>query len=81
MPKSIIYRRNVVVNKNPHRLANEEYYLVYVQDEEGKLHPALFTQGDVQRGFVRASRNPEDAPKFKLNWLQKLIQKIKEICR
>lgn len=81
MPKSIIYRRSVVENKNPHRLANDTYHLVYVQDEEGKLHPALFTQGDLQRGIIRASRNPEDAPALKVNWLQKLIQKLKEICQ
>ena len=80
MPKSIIYRRNFVVNKNPHRLANEEYYLVYVQDDEGKLHPALFTQGDLQRALIRATRNPEDAPVLKPNWLQKLLEKLNLSC-
>jgi hypothetical protein len=81
MSKSIIYFSSIVENKNPHRLASGEYYLVYVSDSEGTMFPALFTQREVTRALIRASKNPEDAPRVKIGWFRKLLLKLKSICQ
>lgn len=81
MPKSIIYLSSIVENKNPHRLASGEYYLVYVSDDEGILFPALFTQREVSQAMLRAAKNPEDAPKAKIGWFRKLLLKFKSVCQ
>ena len=80
MPKSIIYLSNIVENKNPHRLANGEYYLVYLSDNEGLLFPALFTQHEVSQAMIRAAKNPEDAPQAKRSWFKKLLLKLNPFC-
>ncbi len=81
MPKSIIYFSSIVENKNPHRLASGEYYLVYVSDDEGTMFPALFTQREVSQALTRAAKNPEDAPRIKIGWFRKLLLKFKSICQ
>lgn len=81
MPKSIIYLSSIVKNKNPHRLANSEYYLVYVSDKEGTLLPALFTLYEISTALTRAYKNPEDAPMVKIGWLRKLYLKYKWLCQ
>lgn len=81
MAKSVIHLSNLVKNKNPHRLANSEYYLVYVADREGGLFPALFTQYEITQAMKRAVKNPEDAPKWEPNWIQRLLNKLFSFCR
>lgn len=81
MPKSIIYLSSIVENKNAHRLANGEYYLVYVSDDEGILFPALFTQREVSQAMLRAEKNPEDAPRATIGWFRKILLKLKSICQ
>lgn len=81
MPKSIIYLSSLVENKNPHRLASGEYYLVYVSDDQGTLFPALFTQREVSQALTRAAKNPEDAPRVKMGWFRKLLLKLTLICQ
>lgn len=71
---------NIVENKNPHRLANTEYYLVYVADNEEFLFPALFTQQEISKALLRASKNPEDAPPHKISWFKKLMLKLTNGC-
>jgi len=69
---SIIYRTNVVENKDPHRLASKQYYLVYIDDNGTKI-PALLTDADISKAVIRAIKNKEDAPEYKLNFWQKFL--------
>lgn len=80
MPTSVIYVSSIVENKNPHHLADGAYYLVYMSDGD-MMVPALFTQHQVSEAMHRAIKNPEDAPKLKASWLQRLAAKFKWICQ
>lgn len=61
-----------VTNTRKHRLANDTYLAVWVEDEDGSNERVLlFTQRDIERGEHRAKMNPEDLTKKGL--LQDLI--------
>ncbi len=79
MPKSIVYLSNIIDNKNPHRLANSEYYLVYISDDEWTLLPALFTRHEIGVALNRALKNPEDTPLIKMGWIHRFIMKFKSV--
>lgn len=74
--KSIIFKESLVPNIDPHPLANSNYLLVYVEADSGNFVPTLFTAAEVDRARQRALRNPEDSPKFKLSWFERLVFKI-----
>ena len=79
MPKSVIYLNSLVENQNPHHLANESYYLVYISDADGVMYPALFTNDSIGKAITRATQNPEDAPPITMGWFKKLLFKLK-VC-
>lgn len=58
--KSRIFVTEAVENKNRRTKADENYFVVYVQQADGSLKPALFTDGDLQKAFKRADANAED---------------------
>ena len=58
--KSRIFVTEAVENKNRRTKADENYFVAYVQLEDGSLKPALFTDGDLQKAFKRADANAED---------------------
>jgi hypothetical protein len=58
--KSRIYLNEAAENKNPHVKADKNYVVAYIQTPEGDLLPALFTDNDISRAMVRATKNPED---------------------
>lgn len=83
--KSRIFATEAVENTKRHAKADSNYFVVYVQFEDGSLKPALLTDGDLQKAFIRADRNPEDVlPPFQepvddtvtpaqQTWLDKLL--------
>lgn len=58
-----IYR---IENKKRHGAANKNYNLVFVEDETGDITPLLFSDSDISDAFIRASKNKEDIPDYKL---------------
>lgn len=55
-----------VKNKNKHGAANKDYNLIFLEDQTGDIVPLLLSDSDVSSGFVRASRNKEDIPEYRL---------------
>ena len=50
-----------VLNENKHRLANEQYYSVWVEDADGSNERCLlFTENEIRIAEERAAKNPED---------------------
>ena len=58
--KSRLFVTESVENTSPHAKADKNYFVVYVQLENGVLLPALFTDADLQKALKRAEKNPED---------------------
>lgn len=71
---NIIYLTEMIDNKNKHRFAKSEYYLVYIVDDHGVSVPALFTDTEVAYAIDRASKNPEDCPRRRpvSSWKRKI---------
>lgn len=75
--KSKIYLNEKVINTSKHRLADEEYYIAYAIEEDGKSVALLFTDNDIIKAKNRASKNKEDLiPLEKSLW-----EKIKRIFK
>jgi len=50
-----------VLNENKHRLANEQYFSVWVEDADGSNERCiLFTENEIKIAEERAAKNPED---------------------
>ncbi len=60
--KSKIYLSELVENKERRFGSATEYYPVYVEDENGVVHEALFTCHQLEEAMTRAEVNPEDVP-------------------
>lgn len=58
--KSRIFVTEAVENSKKHAKADDNYFVCYVELENGTLLPALFTDSDLQKAFKRAEKNPED---------------------
>lgn len=52
-----------VENKHPHWAANKEYNAVRIQFPDGSEKTLLFTDAEIAKALVRASKNEEDVPK------------------
>lgn len=78
--KSKIYKSDVVKNSNRQFGSLEEYYGVWIEQEDGSMKFALFTPRELNGGIERAKKNPEDltppTPVIKrlFYWLKKLLQ-------
>ena len=55
-----------IENKKRYGAANKNYNLVFVEDETGDIVPLLFSDSDISDSFIRASKNKEDIPDYKL---------------
>lgn len=69
--KSRIYMSDVVINTEPHPLANSEYIHVYVIDGDDVI-PAMLTQNEINRAITRADRNKEDQKPKKYTLWEKI---------
>lgn len=58
--KSRIFVTEAVENTKKHAKADDNYFVVYVELEDGTLKPALLTDSDLKKAFLRAEKNPED---------------------
>ena len=55
-----------IENKKRHVAANKNYNLVFIEDETGDIVPLFFSDSDVSDAFIRASKNKEDIPEYRL---------------
>lgn len=62
-----------VENKKKRSAANKSYNLIFIEDETGDIVPLLFSDSDISDAFVRASKNKEDIPEFRLKTNKKSI--------
>ena len=58
-----IYR---IKNQEKKGAANDHYNMIVVEDSSGKLEELLFTDSDVLKANIRAKRNKEDIPKYRI---------------
>jgi hypothetical protein len=58
-----LFAKEKIVNTDRHFGAQKDYYPIYIEQENGDLTPALFTQSQINVAINRASQNKEDVPK------------------
>jgi hypothetical protein len=61
----------VVDNKNPHWKAASKYNHIRMEFPNGEEKSLLFTDNEIRKALIRASKNPEDIPK--VSWLRDLL--------
>jgi hypothetical protein len=71
--KSEIILREEVKNKDRKFGSNKEYYPSYVELEDGRKVPALFTKHQIQEAMERAEKNPEDVPEEHQTFLESIF--------
>tara|TARA_B100002019_G_scaffold261667_1_gene248583 strand:+ start:1887 stop:2189 length:303 start_codon:yes stop_codon:yes gene_type:complete len=55
-----------VKNKDKKASANDHYNMIVVEDLGGDIQELLFTDSDLVKGVVRAKKNREDIPPYRI---------------
>lgn len=58
--KSLLYKKEEIINKDKEFGAAETYFPFWVVDENGKYNFALLTQRELELAIGRGKKNPED---------------------
>ncbi len=62
-----------IENKKRRGATNKHYNLVLVEDGTGDIVPLLFSDSDVSDAFIRASKNKEDIPEYRLKNIKECV--------